>query len=183
MSSFKMVLMWLIYIVTFSVIYATYSMVISGDWLLGVLRLLQTDLEYGPAFGFIYSTLRTTTSLALNGLVIHIIYKRKKHSEQLGCGAANSSSLKPKSALILWLAYYLVFSAMLESLIAFTPYEWKIWLVSTSTGEHIAELGCEYDAEFELMIVALAFNCAFIYMTSTLWNGWRRNPKAPAGEA
>ncbi|WP_160287247.1 hypothetical protein [Pseudomonas knackmussii] len=182
MSSFKMVLMWLIYIVTFSIIYATYSMVISGDWLLGVLRLLQADLEYGPVFGFIYDTLRTATCLILNGLLIHSVYKLKNNAGAPNCGAANSSSLKPKTALILWLAYYLTFAAMLESLIAFTPYEWKIWLVSTSTGEHIAELGCEYDAEFELMIVALAFNCAFIYITSTIWNGWRRNPKAPAGE-
>ncbi|WP_371367163.1 hypothetical protein ACA097_26510 [Pseudomonas sp. QL9] len=183
MSPFKMILMWLIYILTFSVIYTLYSMAISGEWLLGVLRLFQADLEYSPVFGFIYNTLRTIACLVLNGIVINAVYKREKYTAEFSSGAVNRSFLNPWTALILWLAYYLVFFAMLELLIAFTPYDWKVWLVSTSTGEHIAELGCEHDAVIELTLLALASNCVFIYITSTLWNGWRQKSKASASEA
>lgn len=175
-------LIWLFYLITFSVIYLVYSMAISGSWLLGFLQEFQADLEYGPIFGALYNSLRTATCLALNGFVIHAIHKRKNRARELTDSAQNVNFLTPNVALIFWLIYYLTFYAMLESLIAFTPYEWKIWLVSSSTGEHIAELGCEYDAVFELIFVALTFNCAFIYITSIMWNEWKRRPEVPTGD-
>lgn len=179
MSPLKVILTWFLYLITFSAIYAAYSSLVSGEWLLEFSRNFYGNLEYGPVFGRIYNTLRTTTCLALNGAVILAFHRSENFAKKYNLDQAGIKKIKeisistPRAVLALWTSCYFLFFAISESLSAFMPYSWKIWLVSSFNGEEIVELGCEHDGELELIVVTLVLSSILIYVVSFVWSRWR----------